>query len=138
MVLTHQKLVQRIVPALENPAVAVEFNGDEQTGIYFFRIFLTFTACTDEESLLRELLYTLKKPEAEAALKNHRIKLEDIFAKYIGEDYQKNQEFALQARKIAAEYEQIIKYHHLVAPSGQPEAGGTGEEPSLSDPSDGQ
>ncbi len=109
MDLTSEKIVIRVLKYLKNPSISIKLSSNEQTEIYFYSIFLNFTDITDREKLTKELSNTYKKEVVSKIFEEKRIKLEDIFAKYIGKEILSNSnETKLQAKKIAEEYKSLI------------------------------
>jgi len=109
MELFREKVVKKVLTLIESPTITAELQTDSELGVYFYTIYLSFVGILDAELFRKEMSFILKEAEIEEIFTNKKLKLEDVFAKYINDKNDDNEETRLEAEKIANAYVQLIK-----------------------------
>ena len=109
MELFREKVVKKVVTLIESPRITAELQTDKDMGVYFYTIYLNFVNILDVDSFRKEMSFILKETEVEEVFRKKKLKLEDVFAKYINDKDGENEETRLDAEKIANAYVQLIK-----------------------------
>ncbi len=107
MELLREKVVKKVVAFIEVPIITIELHVDKELGVSFFTIYLTFSNTIDLDSFRKELSFILRESEIEEVLTEKKLKLEDVFAKYIND--KENHMAKTDALKISDAYTQLIK-----------------------------
>jgi hypothetical protein len=109
MELFREKVVKKVVTLIESPTITAELQTDSELGVSFYTIYLSFVNILDAKLFRKEMSFILKGAEVEDIFTNKKLKLEDVFAKYINDKDGENEETRLEAEKIANAYVQLIK-----------------------------
>ena len=109
MELLREKVVQKVITSVVNPEITTEVNNDGELGVSFYTIYLGFTNILNNELFKKELSFILRESEIENVIKKQKLKLEDVFAKYINEKEKENDMAKEDALKISEAYRQLIR-----------------------------
>jgi hypothetical protein len=109
MELVRDKVVKKIVGFVSHAVVTAELQTDKEMGISFYTIYLYFSEILNLEGLRKELSFILREYEIEKVIDEKKLKLEDVFAKYINDKKEIDEITRLEAEKISNSYNQIIK-----------------------------
>jgi len=109
MELVREKVVRKIIGYVSHPIITADLQTDNELGISFYTIYLGFSDILNNEGIIKELSFILRENEIDRVIKNKKLKLEDVFAKYIGDNKQIDETTRLEAEKISNAYSQIIK-----------------------------
>ncbi len=113
MELLKEKIVKKVIPLIDSPVISTERHVDNDLGVSFYSIYLSFNRILDFDQLKKELGFTMRESEVEEILHNKRLKLEDVFAKYINDHDNENEMASKDAEKISSGYTQLIKSEKL-------------------------
>ncbi len=108
MILTQKELLLRIVDYLDSPEIKIEKSFREDYALSFYTIYLIFGGIRDELMLRKVLGFTHKRADVDEILMKKQLKLDDIFADYIGEDIVLSEVTRSKVEGVAANYRRIL------------------------------
>ncbi len=109
MELLREKFIKKVVALVVEPVITTDIHNDGELGVSFYSICLGFSNILDYDSLRKELSFILRGSEIDEVLERKKLKLEDVFAKYINDKDNENNMAKTEAFKISEAYTQLIK-----------------------------